>query len=43
MTNLDARTDLRNVMTAFTEWDWNPTGGPGFFVVDRSLLSGVFT
>lgn len=41
MTNLDARTDLRNVMTAFTEWDWTLTGGPGFFTVEKSLLSGV--
>lgn len=41
MRDLEARTDLRNVMTAFCEWDWTLTGGPGFFVVDKSLLSGV--
>lgn len=41
MTNLEKRTDLRNVMTAFVEWQWTLTGGPGFFIVDKSLLSGV--
>lgn len=41
MKNLGPRDQMKEAIAIISEWKWSISGGPGFFEVDRPLLSGV--
>lgn len=41
ISNLEAKNQIKEVIKVLKAWDWQVSGGAGFFIVDRSLLSGV--
>ena len=41
MANLGLRDQMKEAINVISDWNWSVSGGPGFFSVNRPLLSGV--
>jgi len=41
MNDIGIRDQMKEAISVISDWNWCVSGGPGFFDIDRPLLSGV--